>query len=121
MSFTDINEVSDRHLHIVWTNSDPVTAVNMVLMYATNSLLNEWWDKVTVVIWGGAQKLAAEDETVRFEMQNARDVGVEFSACISCSNNLGLTEKRKEDGIEVIRWGQKLSLLLQNGKHVLSV
>lgn len=121
MSFKDINEVTDRHLHIIWTDSDPDTAVNMVLMYATNALLNEWWDKVTVVIWGGSQKLAAENEAVRFEMQNARDVGVEFSACVSCANNLGTTEKLEADGIEVIRWGQKLSLLLQNGKHVLSI
>ena len=121
MSFTDINEVTDRHLHIVWTNSDSVSAVNMVLMYATNSLLNEWWDKVTVIIWGGSQKLAAEDETVRFEMQNARDVGVEFTACASCANNLGTAQALEADGIEVIRWGQKLSLLLQNGKHVLSI
>ena len=121
MAFKYINEVTDRHLHIIWTDSDPDTALNMVLMYSTNALLNEWWDKVTVVIWGGAQKLAAGDEAVRFEMQNARDVGVEFSACISCSNNLGLTERLEADGIEVIRWGQKLSLLLQNGKHVITI
>lgn len=121
MSFTNINEVSDRHLHIVWTNSDPDTAVNMVLMYATNSLLNGWWDKVTVIIWGSSQKLAIEDETVRFEMQNARDVGVEFTACVSCANNFGITQSLEADGIEVIRWGQKLSLLLQNGKHVITI
>lgn len=121
MSFQNINEVSDRHLHIVWTNSDPDTALNMVLMYATNAMLNEWWDKVTVIIWGGSQKLVTENEAVRFEMQNARDVGVEFTACVSCANNLGITQALEADGIEVIRWGQKLSLLLQNGKHVITV
>ena len=121
MSFKNINEVTDRHLHIIWTNSDPDTALNMILIYATNSLLNEWWDKVTVVIWGGSQKLAVENDAVRFEMQNARDVGVEFSACISCANNLQLTEALEAEGIEVIRWGQKLSLLLQNGKHVITL
>ena len=121
MSFQDINEVSDRHLHIVWVNSDPISAVNMVLMYATNSLLNDWWDKVTVIIWGASQKLAAENEAVRFEMQNAQDVGVEFSACVSCANNLGTGPALEADGIEVIRWGQKLSQLLQNGKHVITI
>lgn len=121
MSFKDISEVTDRHLHILWTNADPITAVNMVLMYATNSLLNDWWDKVTVIIWGAAQKLATENETVRFEMQNARDVGVEFTACASCANNLGTKDTLEADGIEVIRWGQKLSQLQQNGKHVLTI
>ena len=121
MSFSDIRQVSARHLHILWTSGDADTAVNMVLMYATNSLLNDWWDQVTVVIWGASQKLAVENEAVRFEMQNAKDVGVEFSACASCASNLGTTEALEADGVEVIRWGQKLSLLLQNGKSVISV
>ena len=113
MSFKDINEVTDRHLHIIWTNADPVTSENMVMMYAKNSMLNGWWDKVTVVLWGAPQKLIFENESVHVEMELARDAGVEFSACISCANNLQLTEALEAEGIEVIRWGQKLSLLLQ--------
>ena len=121
MSFSNIEEVNDRHLHILWTNSDPLTAEHMVMMYARNALVNEWWEKVTVIIWGGAQKLATENEAVRLKMDFARQAGVEFTACISCANNLGLTETLRQDGIEVIRWGEKLSLLMQNGRHVLSV
>lgn len=121
MSFQDINEVADRHLHIIWTNADPVTSANMVMMYAKNSLLNGWWDKVTVVLWGAPQKLIFENEEVRTEMEFARDAGVEFSACISCSNILGLTEALNKEHIETIRWGQKLTLLMQNGRHVLTI
>ena len=84
-------------------------------------MLNGWWDKVTVVIWGAPQKLIFENESVRAEMEFARDAGVEFSACSSCANNLQLTDALKADGIEVIRWGQKLSLLLQNGRHVITI
>ena len=121
VAFNDFGEVTDRHLHILWTSGDPVTAEHMVMMYAKNSLLNDWWDRVTVIVWGAAQRLAAENEAVRFEMNNARDLGVGFSACASCASNLGLTEALEAEGIEVIRWGAKLSLLLQNGKHVLTV
>ena len=46
---------------------------------------------------------------------------VEFSACISCSNILGLTEALNKENIETIRWGQKLTLLMQNGRHVLTI
>lgn len=120
MSFQNIEEVGDRHLHIIWTNADPVTSENMVMMYAKNSMLNHWWDKVTVVIWGAPQKLVFENEAVRTEMEFARDAGVEFSACISCANNLQLTSKLEAEHIEVIRWGQKLTELMQNGKHVLT-
>ena len=90
------------------------------MMYAKNSMLNGWWDKVTVVLWGGPQKLALENEAIQAEMELARDAGVEFSACSSCAANLELTEALEKENIEVIRWGQKLSQLLQNGKHVLT-
>ena len=121
MSFQNIEEVTDRHLHILWTNADPVSSEHMVLMYARNALLNGWWDKVTVIIWGATQRLAVSNEAVRVKMDVARQAGVEFTACTSCAMNLGLAEKLEEDGIEVIRWGEKLSLLMQNGKSVLTV
>ena len=121
MSFKNIEEVSDRHLHILWTNADPLTAEHMVMMYARNAMLNGWWDKVTVIVWGATQKLLLENEAVRLKMELARQVGVEFSACISCAINMDIVEKLEAQGIEVIRWGEKTSLLLQNGKHVLSI
>lgn len=121
MAFQNIEEVGSRHLHIIWTNADPVSAEHMVMMYAKNSMINGWWDRVTVVLWGAPQRLIFDDESVRAEMEMARDEGVEFSACISCADNLGLTDRLKDEGLEVIRWGEKLSLLLQNGKHVITI
>ena len=121
IAFNDIEEVGERHLHILWTNSNPVTSENMVLMYATNAMLNRWWDKVTVVLWGDVQRMALEDEAVSLKIMLAKQAGVRFSACISCSRNLGLTEKLQEAGIETVRWGERISLLMQNGKHILSI
>ena len=121
MAFSSIEEVSDRHLHILWTNADPDTSENMVMMYARNAKLNDWWDKVTVIIWGATQKLVLENEAVRMKMKMAEQAGVEFTACISCAINQGTLERLEAEGIEVIRWGEKLSLLMQNGKHVLTV
>ena len=120
-AFTDINEVSDRHLHIIWVNADPVASVNMVMMYSKNSMLNKWWDRVTVVPWGPTQTLFLNDETVRASVRSAEEAGVEFSACITCSNNLGITEDLQKQQIETVRWGQKLTMLLQNGKHVITI
>ena len=121
MAFQTIEEVGDRDLHIIWTNGDPVTSEHMVLMYARNAMLNGWWDKVTVVLWGAPQNLVRDSEAVRLKMKVAAQAGVEFSACVSCAINLGTEEILREEGIEVIRWGEKLSLLMQNGKHVLTV
>ena len=121
MSFKNIEEGTDRHLHILWTNADPMTAEHMVMMYARNAMLNEWWDKVTVIVWGATQKLLLENEAVRLKADLARQVGVEFTACVSCAINLGIKDELEKAGIEVIRWGEKLSLLMQNDKHVLSI
>lgn len=33
---------NDSHLYILWTSGDPVTAMNMVMMYGGNSLRKGW-------------------------------------------------------------------------------
>lgn len=110
-----------KHLYIVWTNADPVTSENMVFMYASNSMKNGWWDDVTVVIWGSPQDLLCEDAAIRVGMEAARGLGVEFSACLTCADKLGRTEQLRAMGLEVVRWGAKLSGLLQSGAHVITV
>lgn len=111
----------DKNLHILWTNADPITSHHMVMMYATNSMLNGWWDNVKVIIWGAPAKYVVEDADIKERINIARHAGVEFSACISCANNLGITKDLEALDIEVIRWGEKLSNLLQNNEHVITV
>ena len=52
-------------LHILWTNADLITSEKMMFMYARNALLNRWWKKVTVIIWGATEKLAAENKIIQ--------------------------------------------------------
>ena len=118
MAFKDI-EVKDDHLHILWTNGDPISAQHMVLMYARNAILRKWWKNITVIIWGSPQQLLFQDEGVHLQMELARKAGVEFSACIACARNLGTMEALKKDGIEIESWGERLSQLIQNHKHIL--
>ena len=121
MAFENINEVQERELHLLWTNADPMTAEYMVFMYAENSMLNHWWDKVTVICWGAVQPLIIQDPHIREMIQKLQSEGVQFSACLTCSDKLGLTEKLQELGIETVRWGKRTSELMQNRKHLLSV
>lgn len=95
-----------KHLYILWTNADPLTSEHMVLMYSTNALLNGWWDRITIIIWGATQKLALENDAVRLKIEVAREAGVEFSACLSCAVNLGTRSALEDSGIEVIKWGE---------------
>lgn len=110
-----------KDLYILWTSGDELTAHYMVMMYATNSMLNGWWDSVTVVIWGAAAKLAAENENVQERIDLARHAGVEFSACISCAQQLGVVDDLDSMGIELIKWGPKLTDVINSEAKLLSV
>lgn len=110
-----------NHLYILWTNADPITSELMVMMYARNSLLNHWWKQVTVIIWGATAGLAAENEKIREQIAVARQVGVEFSACMACADQLGVTEKLQKQGIEVVYWGEGLSRILHVKENLITV
>lgn len=113
--------VDKRILHILWTNADLSTAQQMVLMYATNSLLQSWWDEVTVIIWGAAAKLVAEDSLIQESIQVAQNLGVKFSACVACAHQLGVVEQLRKLGIEVKPWGEPLTEILQKQGNLLTV
>lgn len=110
-----------KHLHILWTNADIHIAQYMVMMYATNAMLNGWWDKVTVILWGATAKLAAESDVIKDRIVIAKQAGVEFSACIACANQLGVGEALRGQEIELKGWGEPLTELIQTGAHLLTI
>jgi hypothetical protein len=114
--------VSDPdHLHILWTNADPVTAEKMVFMYAANALKFEWWKRVTIIIWGSTATLTAENASIQSQVKEMLAGGVEFSACKACADELGVTASLEELGVEVIYWGEPLTRLLRENCTMLSV
>lgn len=113
--------MNEKKLTMLWTNGDVETSLFMVLMYATNSILHQWWDEVTVVLWGAPARLAAENEDVRQKIRMAQHAGVRFEACIACAEQLGVVEQLKELGIALRGWGNPLTELLQSGAPLLTV
>ncbi len=108
-------------LYILWTNADTGTFDKMVAMYARNSLSREWWDAVTVIIWGSPAKLVAESELVQTKIRELLQVGVKVSACKSCADQFGVTEKLEALGIEVMRWGGELTRILKERETLLTI
>ncbi len=111
----------DDELFILWTNADEITFEKMVSMYARNSILKGWWNKVTVIIWGATAKLAAESELVKEHIKQLVHVGVKVSACKACAEQLGVSGALESLGVEVIYWGQPLTTLLKENKKILTV
>ena len=92
----------NKHLYVLWTNADPVSAELMVFMYCTNALLKNWWEKVTLIIWGAPAKLVSENPEMQKNVKKALDAGVKVSACKACAKQLGVLEDLENLGIEVI-------------------
>ncbi len=111
----------NSHLYVLWTNGDPITAEKMVFMYSINSLLQGWWDKVTLIIWGAPSKLVSQDANIQAQIIKARDAGVHITACKACADQLGVTETLEQLDIEVIYWGDPLTRLLKNGETLLTI
>ena len=115
-----MSEAPSRIL-VLWTSGEKETALNMVLMYTTNSKLHGWWDEVVLLVWGAASRLAAEDPDVQARLVAARQAGVRVIACLACAKNMGVVEALQQQGIEVFYTGQFLSDWLKAGNKVLSV
>jgi hypothetical protein len=110
-----------NHLHILWTNGDPVTAEKMVFMYGVNSIRKGWWDKVTLIIWGAPAKLSAEDGVIQKRIKDALAAGLHISACKACADQLGVTEILENMGMEVKYWGEPLTKILKDGEPLLTI
>ncbi|MBI5843796.1 MAG: DsrE family protein [Deltaproteobacteria bacterium] len=112
---------TDDHLLILWTNDNRDTSINMVFMYAENSLKHGWWGEVTLLIWGATARLAAGDEEIRGHVKTLINAGVKTIACRQCADNLGIRENLEKMGVEVFYTGGFLTEWIKSGKKILTI
>lgn len=110
-----------KKLYILWTNADVITSEKMVLMYGANSIIQGWWEEVTIIIWGAPSKLVAENSEIRERVKSAMIAGVRVSACKACADQLGVSESLLSLGIEVKHWGQGLTEILKNDEKLITI
>ncbi len=108
-------------LNILWTNDNVETSKLMVLMYARNAMLNNWYDEVTVIIWGATAKLVATNKEIQEIVKQTAEAGVFFSACLVCSDELNATQNLNKLGVETIYWGVPLTNIIKNNEHLLTI
>ena len=111
----------DDALYILWTNADPVTANLMVFMYAENAMRRRKWDSITIIVWGATTKLAAEDPRIQSRIRALQQMGVRFSACVTCAEELGVTETIRSLDIDLVKWLDPLTELLKGNKKLITV
>ena len=111
-----------QSLYILWTNADIVTSRLMVFMYARNSKKNEWWDNVTVIVWGATAKLIKENEGVQEDIKGLINMGVDVIACKACADIIESSDTLKSLGISVEYIGTYLTDVIKDpDKHLITV
>ena len=55
---------NNEKLVILWSSGDREAALKMVFMYTYNAKKYEWWDDLTLLVWGPSAKLLSEDITM---------------------------------------------------------
>jgi len=110
-----------KHLYVLWTNDNLITAEKMVFMYTVNSLVRGWWEEVTLIIWGATAKLVGENADIQKKVREAMDAGVHVTACKACSDQLGVTQTLEDLKIEVKYWGAPLTEIIAKGEKLLTI
>jgi hypothetical protein len=107
-------------LLIIWTSGDKDVAENMVFMYAMNSKLQEWWNDVTLLIWGPSSRLLVNDKELQELMKQVQDAGVRVIACKQCADNYQIAPEISKLGIEVFYTGQFLTEWIKSKDYYIS-
>lgn len=108
-------------LNILWTTTNKETVFNMISMYAINSVKNEWWKNVNVIIWGASAKMIGGDKLVQTEILEMLHSGVSVEACKACCDDYGVSDILTKIGVTVRFMGEPLTEYLNNGEKVLTI
>lgn len=108
-------------LNILWTTDNKDTIFNMLSMYATNSIKNNWWDEVNVIIWGASAKLIGNDTQVQTEVMEMINRGVKFEVCKACSDDFNVSERLTLMGVNVRYMGKALTDYLKSDEKIITI
>ena len=107
-------------LAVIWTSADPAVARQAAFMYARNSMIQGWWDRVQLIIWGPSAQTMAQDKELQQEVGALREAGVEVTACKACADSLGVSPALDALGIKVKFMGQPLTEMLKSDWRVVT-
>ena len=102
-------------LVVMWTSGDREVALKMVFMYTYNAKKYEWWDDITLLIWGPSAKLLTEDEELQEYVKKMKDDGIKLLACKGCADSYGISDKLEALGVTVRYTGVDLTNFIKEG------
>ena len=116
----DSTEISDKDkLVVVWTSGDKEVAEKMVFMYTFNAKKYEWWEDITLLVWGPSAKLLTEDKELQDYVKAMIDSGIHVLACKGCADMYEISDKLEQIGVTVKYTGTDLTNFIKE-RHVIT-
>ena len=116
----DTTEISNKDkLVVVWTSGDKEVAMKMVFMYTFNAKKYEWWDDITLLVWGPSSKLLSEDKELQDYVKTMLDSGIHVLACKGCADLYEISGELEQIGVTVRYTGKDLTNFIKE-RHVIT-
>jgi len=98
-----------KKLLVIWKSDNEIDIHNFVIPYVYNSIKHEWFNEVSLLIWGASQEKVLEDTVVQQRVKNLIKNKVTVYACKMCADNVGATSLLESLGVIVMYSGVYLS------------
>ena len=119
-SVKDTTEISNKDkLVVVWTSGDREVAEKMVFMYTFNAKKYNWWDDITLLVWGPSAKLLTEDKGLQDYVKAMLDSGIHVLACKGCADMYEVSDELEQIGVTVRYTGTDLTNFIKE-RHVIT-
>lgn len=116
----DSTEIPNKDkLVVVWTSGDKEVAEKMVFMYTFNAKKHDWWQDITLLVWGPSAKLLTEDKGLQDYVKAMLDIGINVLACKGCADMYEISDKLEEIGVTVRYTGTDLTNFIKE-RHVIT-
>jgi hypothetical protein len=116
----DTTEIPNKDkLVVVWTSGDKEVAMKMVFMYTFNAKKFEWWDDITLLVWGPSSKLLSEDKELQDYVKTMLDSGIYVLACKGCADLYEISDELEQIGVTVRYTGKDLTNFIKE-RHVIT-
>lgn len=113
--------MSKNQLSILLTSDNIDTIELMVSMYAMNSVNNNWWNSVRVIIWGAPSKLILNSDKFKEIIRDMLENNVEVFACRACALKCQSVEEFEKLGVVVDYMGVELTHCLKYDEALITI
>lgn len=103
-----------ENLLLVLSTDNVDSIMKFPLLYGGVSLPRGYWKRVHVMFWGASIVLAQKDESIRTKVLQMQKDGVEFSACVVCSEEYKAVDALESINILCNHTGELLTTALQD-------